>query len=461
MNRQIVTQTIGKVSRYLSADCHADPRQNVIQVGTISSMVKVPRPPIGRIIPRRAAESIREALDDTRVVLVNGARQCGKSTLVAQVGSERAAEWRSLDNALIRQAAHEAPADFVQSDELLIIDEIQRDPELLLSIKETVDADPRPGRFLLTGSARILGLRSLPDTLVGRMETVELWPLSQGEMDGSPDGFVDSLFELRTSFKHYSNETRKGYVDRVIRGGFPESLAREGKRRARFLQSYVSDLINRDVIQLAAIEQTAKMRALTRLLADRTGQLLVLNNLANELELSRGTVDKYLALLEEVFLIKRIPAWTRNVGSRAISTPKAAFVDSGVATSLLSLDAKALNDVGGPLGPLLEGFVMMEIARQLSWSEQVVEMYHFRNRDKVEVDLVLENARGEVVALEVKAGSTVRADDFNGLKHLEERLGDKFLLGAVLHTGPDTMPFGSKMRAIPIASIWEASPPPR
>lgn len=422
-------------------------------------MVKVPRPPIGHLIPRKAAKTVGDALEDTRVVLVNGARQCGKSTLVAHIGSERDAEWRSLDNALNRQAAREAPADFVLSDELLIIDEIQRDPELLLSIKETVDADPRPGRFLLTGSARVLGLRSLPDTLVGRIETVELWPLSQGEIDGTPDGFVDAIFSQGPNFKHHSSETRKGYVERVIRGGFPESLVRKDKRRARFLQAYVSDLINRDVIQLAAIEQAERMRALTRLLADRTGQLLVLNNLARELELSRATVAKYLALLEEVFLIKRIPAWTRNVGSRAVSTPKAAFVDSGVAVSLLSLDSKALNDVTGPLGPLLEGFVMMEIARQLSWSEQDVEMYHYRSRDKVEVDIVLENARGDVVAFEIKAGSTVRADDFSGLRHLEERLGDKFLVGAVLHTGSDTVPFGPKMRAMPISSIWEVPQP--
>jgi uncharacterized protein len=420
-------------------------------------MVKVPRSPLGRIIPRHAVAPVEEALSDTRVVLINGARQCGKSTLVAQVGAEHGAEWRSMDNALTRQAAKEQPADFVLSDDLLIIDEIQRDPELLLSIKETVDADPRPGRFLLTGSARILGLRSLPDTLVGRMETIELWPLSQGEIDGTPDGFVDAIFHHGPRFKHQSDEDRKGYVERVARGGFPASLVREGKRRAQFLRSYVSDLINRDVVQLEAIEQPEQMRALARLLADRSGQLLVPNNIAADLEVSRETVRKYLALLEEVFLVKRIPAWTKRISTRAVGTRKVAFVDSGVATSLLGLDAKALGELGGPLGPLLEGFVMMEIARQLTWSEQDVEMFHYRTRDKVEVDIVLENARGEVVAFEIKAGSTVRGDDFRGLRHLEERLGDKFLVGAVLYTGQDTMSFGPKMRVIPIAAIWETS----
>nr|WP_198586833.1 ATP-binding protein [Glycomyces xiaoerkulensis] len=392
-------------------------------------------------------------------MLVNGARQCGKSTLVAQLGSERDAEMRSLDNAYARQAAGDQPADFVLSDKLLIIDEVQRDPELLLSIKETVDADPRPGRFLLTGSARILGLRTLPDTLVGRMETIELWPLSQGEIDGAPDGFVDAIFHHGPQLKHRSEEDRKGYVERVARGGYPDALVREGKRRTRFLRSYVSDLINRDVIQLAAISQADEMRALVTMLADRSGQLIVPANIAADLDISRWTVGRYLALLREVFLIKRIPAWRKRVGSRAVSTAKTAFVDSGVATSLLNLDTKALSEVGGPLGPLLEGFVMMEIARQLTWCEQEVEMYHYRTRDKVEVDIVLENARGQVVALEIKAGSTVRGDDFRGLRHLEERLGEKFLVGAVLHTSQETMSFGPKMRAIPIAAIWETPSP--
>jgi predicted AAA+ superfamily ATPase len=185
------------------------------------------------------------------------------------------------------------------------------------------------------------------------------------------------------------------------------------------------------------------MRALARLLADRSGQLLVPTNIAADLEISRETIRKYLAMLEEVFLIKRIPAWTGRISSRAVSPRKVAFVDSGVATSLLGLDTKALNEVGGPLGPLLEGFVMMELARQLTWGEQDV----------------LENARGQVVAFEIKASSTVRGDDFRGLRHLEERLGDKFLLGAVLHTAQDTLSSGPKIRAIPIAAIWETPAP--
>jgi predicted AAA+ superfamily ATPase len=221
---------------------------------------------MGRILPRHATAIVEEALGDTRVVLVNGARQCGKSTLVAQIGAARGAEWRSLDRAATRQAALFDPTEFVAGAAAMVIDEVQRVPDLLLAIKESVDSDPRPGRFLLTGYARILGLRALPDALPGRMETIELWPLSQGEIDGRPDGFVDAVFDVGPDLQHTSQEGRAGYVERVIRGGFPEAVARTGVRRERFLDSYVADLINRDVIQLSEIERGAEMRALIRLL---------------------------------------------------------------------------------------------------------------------------------------------------------------------------------------------------
>ncbi|WP_173083782.1 ATP-binding protein [Phytohabitans rumicis] len=414
---------------------------------------------MGRLLARHASTVIEEALGDTRVVLVNGARQCGKSTLVAQVGAARGAQWRSLDRAATRQAAAFDPTEFVAADGVMVIDEVQRVPELLLAIKESVDTDSRPGRFLLTGSARVLGLRALPDALPGRMETIELWPLSQGEIDDRPDGFVDAIFRLGPDLRHASQESRSGYVDRIVRGGFPEAVARTGARRERFFDSYVADLINRDVIQLSEIARGPEMRALTRLVAARSGQLLVPGTLANELGLSQPTVQRYLGLLEEVFLIKRIPAWSRNLSSRATGAAKVAMVDSGIAANLLGQDAGSLRQPTGPLGPLLEGFVAMEIARQLTWSRERAELYHYRTKDKVEVDLVLENRRGQVVAIDVKAAATVRAEDFRGLGHLAERLGDDLIAGLVLYTGQQTLPFGPRFRAIPVSALWELPPP--
>lgn len=417
-------------------------------------MIRVPESPIGRILPRHAAGIVEAALDDTRVVLVNGARQSGKSTLVAKVAGSRGAQWRSLDRAATRQAAQFDPTEFVADASFMVIDEVQRVPELFLAIKETVDAEPHR-RFLLTGSARVLGMRGLPDALPGRMETIELWPLSQGEIDGKPDTFVDSIFELGPELSFTSAESRSGYVDRVVRGGFPESVARTGARRERFLDSYVADIVNRDIIQLSEIERGPEMRALTRLVAARSGQLLVPGSLASALGLHQQTIGRYLGLLEEVFLVKRIPAWSRNLSSRTVGTAKVAMVDSGIAANLLDLDAESLRQPGSLLGPVLEGFVAMEIARQLSWSHQRAELYHYRTKDQVEVDIILENRRGHVVAIDVKAASTVRAEDFRGLRHLADRLGGDLIVGVVLYTGQQTLPFGPRFRAIPISALWE------
>ncbi len=413
----------------------------------------MPRP---GFVPRRASAAIAAALADTRVVLVNGPRQAGKSTLVRAVAGERAAEWRDLDLVPDREAALADPVGFVAFDGLTVIDEIQRAPELLLAIKASVDADPRPGRFLLTGSSRLLALRDLPDTLPGRMETIELWPFSQGEIDGAPDGFVDAVFELGPDVHHDSTIGRADYADRIVRGGLPEAVARtDPRRRGRFFDSYLQNLVDRDVRQLAEIERAPQLTTLIRLLAARSGQLVAPGSLESELQLARPTIARYLQLLDEVFLIKRVPGWSRSLGSRVTNAAKLTFVDSGIATQLLGFDSHALRRPGAPFGPLLEGFVVSELARQLTWSRELADLYHYRDHNKVEVDAVLENRRRQVVAIEIKAASTVRAEDFAGLRRVGERLGDDFILGVVLYTGPTTLPFGPKLRALPISALWQ------
>jgi predicted AAA+ superfamily ATPase len=408
------------------------------------------------VLKRHAEWTIREALEDTRVVLINGARQSGKSTLLRQVARSDSAEWRDLDLPLVRQAAVADPVGFVDYPGMMVIDEIQRVPELLLPIKVQVDTDPRPGRYLLSGSARVLGLRALPDALPGRMETIELWPFSQGEIDETPDGFIDAIFAQGDELRHASTVTRAEYAERIVRGGFPEAVARaNARRRQRFLDSYVADLVARDVAQLSDIERRTQMRALIRLLAARSAQLLVAASVGSEAGISQATALRYVSLLEEVFLIKRIPAWSRNLSSRAVGTAKLAFVDSGIAANLLGADARALIRPGGPFGPLMEGFVQMELARQATWSETRVDLYHFRTKDKVEVDVVLEDRLGRVVGIEVKAASTVGQDDFSGLRHLAQRIGDDFVVGLVLYTGQQTLSFGPRLRAMPLSAIWE------
>ena len=408
------------------------------------------------LVPRRAASAVADALADTRVILVNGARQAGKSTLVRQIAADKAAEWRDLDLPQDRQSALEDPVGFVSFDGLLVIDEIQRAPELLLAIKVAVDADPRPGRFLLTGSARLLGLRDLPDTLPGRMETIELWPFSQGEIDRTTDGFVDAAFALGPELHHESTVSRADYADRIVRGGLPEAVARtDPRRRGRFFDSYLQNLIDRQVTQLGEIERTAQLKALIGLLAARSGQLVAAGSLESDLQISRPTVARYMSLLEEIFLIKRIPGWSRNLGTRATATPKLIFADSGIAARLLSVDSHALRRPGALFGPLLEGFALSELARQLTWSTELTDLYHYRDHNKNEVDAVLENRRRQVIGIKVKAASTVRADDFTGLRRLAEKLGEDFVAGFVLYTGTATLPFGPKLRALPLSAIWQ------
>jgi uncharacterized protein len=398
-----------------------------------------------------------EALADTRVVVVNGARQVGKSTLAKLIvdGTPDARELY-LDDPAVQAAAENDPSAFVRHDGLLLIDEIQRVPGLLLPIKREVDRDSRPGRFLLTGSARLLGLRDLPDALPGRTETIELWPLSQGEIDGTPDGFVDVAFSRGSDAALPACElTKRDYVGRALRGGYPEAVRRDpGRRRARFFDSYITDLVTRDVRQIADIERPAEMRRLLSVVAARMGTLAVAQSIANDVGLSRMTLTRYLDLLELVFVIKRIPAWSSNLTTRAISTPKLIVTDSGLGGRLIGLSDDRAKDPTAQVGPLLENFAIGEVARQLTWNEEPVQLFHYRDRDKVEVDMVLEHASGQVVGLEVKAAETVRGDDFRGLRHLADRLGDRFRAGFVLYAGEQSLSFGAKLKALPIAALW-------
>jgi predicted AAA+ superfamily ATPase len=416
--------------------------------------------PTAPLTPRRAAAQVDAALADTRVVLISGARQAGKSTLVRIVAGDRLAERRDLDRAPDRAAALADPVGFVESSELLVIDEIQRVPELLLAIKAAVDEDPRPGRYLLTGSSRLFGTVAAPDALPGRMETVELWPFSQGELDGGPDGFIDAVFESGPRLRHASTVTRADYAARVVRGGLPEATARsEPRRRERFLDAYVQALVDRDVRQVSHIQHKGELRKLIRLLAARSATIVAANSLESALGLSRPTVARYLQALEEVFLIKRIPGWSRNLGTRTTAAPKLVFVDSGIAANEVATDARALLRPGAPFGPLLESFVLSELSRQLTWSAQRADLSHYRDHSRHEVDAVLENRSGHVVGIEVKAASTVGPDDFRGLRKLADRLGDDFVAGVVLYTGTSTLPFGGKLLAMPVSALWEVAAP--
>jgi len=399
---------------------------------------------------------VEEALTDTRVVIVNGARQTGKSTLAELCLRGRSDSVRRyLDDPRTRASALADPVAFLDSAGTMLIDEVQRVPELWLTIKHSVDRDPRPGRFLLTGSARLLGLSELPDALPGRSETVELFPLSQGEISGEPDGFVDAAFTHGTRLQAKPSELRRrDYLTLVSRGGYPEAVRRETpKRRTQFFRSYLDDIMTRDVHQVADIQRVSDMRRLIGTLAARSGGLLNYNRLASDLALPASTVRDYVGLLELIYLIRLVPAWSPNATARAVATPKLMFNDVGLAAHLVS---GVTNDA--TTGGLVETFVLGELARQITWSDTMPRLYHFRDRDGYEVDSVLEDNAGRVIAIEVKAAETVRTDDFRSLRLLQRRLGDRFRAGFVVYCGDQQLPFGENLACIPISALWTASP---
>lgn len=408
-------------------------------------------------LPRRAAELVEEALSDTRVVILNGARQTGKSTLAeCCLRDHEDAIKRFLDDPRSRASAIADPVAFLDSPGTMLIDEVQRVPDLWLAIKNTVDRDPRPGRFLLTGSARLLGLSTLPDALPGRSETIELFPLSQGEITGTPDGFIDAAFGLGHTIRTEPAELRRrDYIALASRGGYPEAVRRDTpRRRAQFFKSYLDDIMSRDVHQVADIRRISDMRRLTAALAAQSGGLLNYSRLSSDLGIPLTTVRDYVALLEVIYLIRLIPAWSSNATARAIATPKMVFTDSGLAAHLLT---GLTNDAA--IGGLVETFVLGELTRQLTWSHTMAQLHHYRDRDGYEVDAVLEDNVGRIIGIEVKAAETVRAHDFRALRILQRRLGDRFHAGFVLYCGDQQLPFGDQLACLPISTLWSTPAP--
>lgn len=366
------------------------------------------------------------------------------------------AETRYLDDAPTRAAAAADPVRFVRHDGLLVIDEVQRVPDLLLAVKHQVDLDPRPGRFLLTGSARLFALHDIPDLLPGRAETVELWPLSQGELGRAREDFVDAVFAEGADVAATPSSLRRhDYVERALVGGYPEAVRRaDPARRGRFFESYVADLIGRDVRLVSDIGRPADMRRLLNLLAAQMATLAAPAAVANSLAVPASTIRRYLDLLELLFVVRRLPAWSSNLTTRAVAASRLVVTDSGLAGFLTGLTPARADRPTAPVGPLLENFALSELARQLTWTTEPVRLYHYRDRDGYEVDAVLEHAAGEVVAIEVKAAETVRREDFRGIRQVQRRLGEQLLAGIVLYAGSHPLSFGERLRALPLDALW-------
>jgi len=405
--------------------------------------------------------SLIDALGDTPCVVVHGPRQSGKTTLVRDLLPR--AGWKgrylSLDDASVLQAASADPTGFVESLRGgVVIDEIQRVPELLLAIKASIDRDRRPGRFVLTGSADVLALPRVSEALVGRMEALALWPLAQAEIARTTPWLTDHLFEKRTIVAPPCHLDE--VAGRLARGGYPEPLARPttARRRAWF-DAYVTTVVQRDVRDLANVHGLAELPRLLSLVAARTGGLLNRADLGRDAALPHSTLERYLALLEATFLVRMLPAWHASRGQRLVKAPKLLLVDTGLATHLLGLDAAGVLASPSLVGPLVETFALVEMLKQAGVSETRPRALHFRSHAGAEVDLVLEDARGRIVGVEVKSSRSVKADDFRGLRALAELSGDRFLRGVILHPGTEVLAFNERLASVPMSCLW--SPPHR
>lgn len=410
-----------------------------------------------RLIDRHIRPSLVEALSHMRVVCLLGARQAGKTTLVRSIaGREHPARYISLDDRGARELALSDPVGFIGGGDRLAIDEVQQAPDLLLAIKQVVDSDDTRGRFLLTGSANILTLPNIADALPGRVAYFTLWPFSRGELLESPTSFLENCFAGRVPTVKGAPVGRPGYAEIVVRGGFPGVVEAKASERRRFFGDYANSILGREVGDLASVKDTGAAARVLRLVAARSGALANQSSIGRELGIDHKTVANHLRALEQLFLVVRLPAWHTNLGHRVIRTAKLHVADTGMLCSLIGVDAKRLETDGGIAGSVFETFVVNEIVRQASVSDlgQLLSPYHYRDRRGHEVDLVIEHAGGDVVAIEVKASATPRLRDISGLTQLRDQLGERFRLGFLLHLGPDTIPMGDRISAIPLAGLW-------
>jgi len=403
--------------------------------------------------PRFIEDRIHDALTHTRVVLISGPRQSGKTTLAKQIAG-REIPFLNLDDQTTLDAALADPVGFIRGLDRAAIDEIQRAPDLLLAIKTAVDADPRPGRFLLTGSANLMTVPRVADSLAGRMKVVRLLPLAQAELNRIPPTFLDTAFEGQVP-KVSNVVVGVGLIEKVLAGGYPEALTRSRwHTRQDWYLDYIEAIVQRDVHDTAQFEKIPLMPRLLRVLAEHSGQLVNYSGFGSPLGMNHPTTRRYTGVFESLYLLCSLQPWFSNALKRLTKTPKLHFLDAGLLAALRDITPDRVKNDKTLFGPILETFVLAELLKLASWSDDRYEFSHFRDKERKEVDIVMEDRRGRVVGIEVKASATVTARDFAGLRRLSEACGDRFVLGLVLHDHEHVVPFGENLFAAPISALW-------
>lgn len=414
------------------------------------------------MIPRKVRAQVLEALGDTPIVLVMGARQVGKSTLTRDIAAnEDPRRILSLDNTTVREAAARDPTGFVADiDGPVLIDEVQRVPDLILEMKDSLEEDRTAGRYLLTGSSNLLRSRKIQEALTGRIDIVELWPLAQSEIEESSGNFVDALFAAKPPVLSGQPKRIAAYAGRVAGGGYPEALGRSGRRRDAWFRNYVKTTLEKDLPDLAAIQKSEEMPRLLSLLAGRTGNLISWSAISNNLAIDEKTVKAYASLLEGVFLIKRVPAWTRGFLGRVRHAPKIYVRDTALLLHLLGADESRVGADQRITGMAFENFVGTEICKLATWADNQHRLFHFRDAHDGEVDIVLEHLDGRVAAVEVKAAAAVSLSrDGKGLVKLRDKAKNHFVAGVIIYTGAETVRLDDRIWAVPVSALWSQEPP--
>jgi uncharacterized protein len=412
------------------------------------------------LIPRGIEPELRDILSVSRAAAITGPRQAGKSTLARQLQAAGVVpNYFTLDDEATRNAARADPDGFALSlPRPAVIDEVQRVPSLMLAVKQILDNDPAPGQFLLTGSADLLTARVVADALPCRVEYLNLWPLARAEIEGKRDSVIDALLDGKPPLVSGAPKGRAASAELVVAGGFPDALNRNPRQRARYLRSYVQATLSRDLPEIGGVRgDPAKLEQLLRLLAARTSTLVNYAALGRALALDEKTVKAHIELLSQLFLLHRLRPWSANLGARQVKTPKLLLTDTGLAAALVGVDAARYSapDQGALAGGLFETLVVMELIKQASWSTTPVELYFYRDSDKREVDLVVESASGDVVAIEAKTAAATTASDLRGLRVLRDKLGERFKAGVVVYSGEHTLPIDDRIWAVPISGLWK------
>jgi hypothetical protein len=404
-----------------------------------------------------------EALSDTPVVFLRGARQVGKTTLVKQLaeksaGGMSARQYISLDSVTALAGALDDPTGFLRGlNRPVIIDEAQRASSLMLAIKEDVDRERHAGRHLLTGSANILTLPGMADSLAGRMEVLTLHPLSQGEIVGAQEDFIWTLFQKDFPLAHEAaaTHTKETLLHAMTLGGYPEVISRGNvKRRTAWFDSYITTMVERDIRNIANIQDRSGLTRLLHMIGARSGTLHNQSELARSVGMPNSTLTRYIPLLEALFLIWLLPAWSSNLGKRLVKSPKIHVCDSGLACHLCGADTERLTNDSILAGRLLESFVAGELLKQSSWTEHPVSLFHYRSQSGEEVDVVLEDKVGRVAAMEVKLAASVAQHDLKGLASLRDALGNHFVRGVIIYTGQEIIPMGDRIFAVPLGMMF-------